>query len=33
VVDIYYKIVGWDEEGIPGFARLLELDITEFLGN
>jgi len=32
-VETYYQIAGWDGEGVPGFARLLELDITEFSGN
>ena len=26
--DIYYKMVGWDEKGIPTSEKLMELDIA-----
>jgi aldehyde:ferredoxin oxidoreductase len=28
--DLYYKMAGYNEEGVPSSAKLLELDLTEF---
>ncbi len=28
--DLYYKVAGFNEEGAPSYAKLLELDLTEF---
>ena len=28
---LYYEMAGWDKKGVPGYPKLLELDIEEFL--
>ncbi|MHB1254097.1 MAG: aldehyde ferredoxin oxidoreductase family protein [Candidatus Humimicrobiaceae bacterium] len=29
--DLYYKMAGFDEKGIPSYSKLLELDLLEFI--
>lgn len=29
--DLYYQLAGWDEEGVPTYSKLLELDLLEFI--
>lgn len=31
IISLYYAMMGWDEEGVPGKGKLLELQLAEFL--
>jgi aldehyde:ferredoxin oxidoreductase len=30
-IDMYYAMMGWDSQGVPTPAKLVELGLTEFI--